>query len=174
MEIAGTTGLLVLLVPPALALAVLLRHGDARHRALAGGLLLTSALVWAVSVVLNFDSWMSFGAWEPQQWRAVGLLRYATTSGLFLCALPVVALDLVRVRWQRALAVGVGVVVLGAGLATGRSHGVARESGEAWPTTQELVSRCAGRPAGSISIPIAPPAPTWAATIPCRTVLAGR
>ncbi|MCR1782306.1 hypothetical protein KVF89_07160 [Nocardioides carbamazepini] len=172
VETAGSAGLLVLLVPPAVALAVLVRRGDARHRTLAVGLVSTSTLVWGASVVLNFDSWMTFGSWEPQQWRASGLLRYATTSGLFLCALLVVALDLARVRWQQVLAVGVAVGVLGAALAAGRSYGVARESGEAWPTTRDLVARCEGRPAGSIVVGIAPAA--WAAIIPCRAVLGGR
>ncbi|GAA3653854.1 hypothetical protein GCM10022237_12250 [Nocardioides ginsengisoli] len=168
-ETAGPFGLILLLVPPLLAITLLLWRGDRRHRTLAVALPVTAVLVWSVSIIVNQHAWMDFASWNGELWEH-SLVRYATTGGVYLLALLLCALDLARGRLQQVVAGGVVVVVLGTALASAHAVVLPRERGLPWPSQQGLVARCAKVPDGTLRIPIAPHAPPWWTTVPCSLV----
>jgi hypothetical protein len=166
---AGAFGLTLLLVPPALAVGLLVWRGDRPHRTLAVALPLTAFLVWSVSIVVNQHAWMDFASWNGELWEH-SLVRYATTGGVYVLALLLCALDVARGRLQHVVAGGVAVVVLGAALWSAQAVVLPRERGLPWPSQQALVARCAKAPGSTLHIAIAPHAPPWRTTVPCSLV----
>lgn len=168
VDLVGPLGLCVLVLPAAVAAGLALRRGDPGIRAVALGLLLGSGLLWSASIVANAYP-MEVAGWSGDDWRSAGVLRYGTTSGLFLFAVPLVALDLVRSRAERVIGAVVVVVVLAAAFLATRPASVAREQGPPWPPTADLVERCGG-PTGEVVVQIAPDLPGWTVTLPCDRV----
>jgi hypothetical protein len=164
----GPAGLFLLLAPVAAALVLVLVRGDRTQRVAALGLVLLAALVWSASVVANAYP-MTFAGWSGDDWRFNGLLRYAASSGVFLFAVPLVALDLARTRGQRVCAAAAAVVVLAVALLAARPAAVVREQGPAWPTTAELAARCAAGDR-SVAVQVAPDVSTWTVEVPCDRV----
>ncbi len=163
VDLAGPSGLVVLVLPALVAAGLVLRRGEPALRVAAVGLLLGSGLLWSASIVANGYP-MEFAGLSGDQWRAGGVLRYGTSSGLYLFAVPLVALDLARSHWHRAVAVSAAVVVLGAALLAARPAAVAREQGPAWPSTAVLDAECVGT--SEIPVPIAPLG--WQLRIRCQ------
>lgn len=168
-DAGGPFGLMLLLVPPVLAIALLVWRGNGQHRTLAVALPVTALLVWSLSIIVNQHSWMDFASWNGVLWEH-SLVRYATTGGVYVLALLLCALDLAHGRLQYVAAGGVVVVVLGAALGSAQATVLPREHGIPWPSQEALESQCAAAPGSTLSIPIAPHAPPWRTRVPCSVV----
>lgn len=164
----GPAGAFLLLLPAAVSLGLVLRRGTGIQRAAAVGLVLLAGLVWSASLAANAYP-MTFAAWSGDDWRAGGLLRYAASSGLFLFAVPLLALDLARTRAQHVVSAGVVLVVLTVAVLAARPALVVRDQGPAWPTTAELATLCAAAD-GTVVVQVAPDLSNWRVRVPCDRV----
>ncbi|TQK71859.1 MULTISPECIES: hypothetical protein [unclassified Nocardioides] len=164
----GPAGAFLLLLPAAVSLALVLRRGSGIQRTAAVGLVLLAGLVWSASLAANAYP-MTFAGWSGDDWRAGGLLRYAASSGLFLFAVPLLALDLARTRAHHLVSAAVVLVVLTVAVLAARPALVVRDQGPAWPTTAEFSTLCAAADR-SVVVQVAPDLSNWRVRVPCDRV----
>jgi hypothetical protein len=149
-------------------LCVAMVRATTPERWLLGALAGASGVVWSAGILVNGSQPQQWASYDAAALAAIGPLRYAAASSVFLWATVAVAAGVLlrgSVRACSVLVVAVFLVVAASGL---DARPTRRSGGPLW-TEQVTAARAACRttPAAQTSIAAAPALPKWAVTIPC-------